>query len=102
MLVPFLYELRAVMDWMWTYTSLSLFDWLKMEDIFAQIFQLKVRAIASFTAIGEKYMTQGKRKKKNLSIEERMASKTHTESLIFELRSFCEKNQLHVPIDHAL
>lgn len=47
MMVPFLFELRTVMDWMWTDTSMTIFDWIKMEDIFAHIFQLKVR----FTAI---------------------------------------------------
>ncbi|XP_048520922.1 piezo-type mechanosensitive ion channel component isoform X6 [Dendroctonus ponderosae] len=41
MLVPFLFELRAVMDWMWTETSMGVFDWLKMEDIFSHIFLLK-------------------------------------------------------------
>lgn len=42
MLIPFVFELRALMDWMWTDTSMSLMEWLKMEDIFAQLFQLKV------------------------------------------------------------
>lgn len=42
MIVPFLFELRTVMDWMWTDTSMTVFDWIKMEDIFAHIFQLKV------------------------------------------------------------
>ena len=41
MAVPLLYELRTLMDWMWTDTSMTLWDWLKMEDIFACIFQLK-------------------------------------------------------------
>ncbi|XP_064467318.1 piezo-type mechanosensitive ion channel component 2-like isoform X2 [Ornithodoros turicata] len=41
MLVPFLYELRSLMDWIWTDTSMNLSNWLKMEDIFANVFLLK-------------------------------------------------------------
>ncbi|XP_063226263.1 piezo-type mechanosensitive ion channel component-like isoform X4 [Bacillus rossius redtenbacheri] len=41
LLVPFLFELRTLMDWMWTDTSMTLFDWLKLEDIFNNIFQHK-------------------------------------------------------------
>lgn len=41
MFVPFLFELRAVMDWIWTDTSMTLMDWFKMEDIFASIYQIK-------------------------------------------------------------
>ncbi|XP_071867857.1 piezo type mechanosensitive ion channel component isoform X2 [Bombus fervidus] len=41
MLVPFLFELRAVMDWIWTDTSMTIMDWFKMEDIFANIYQIK-------------------------------------------------------------
>lgn len=42
MVLPFLFELRALMDWIWTETSMPLFEWLKMEDIFANIYELKV------------------------------------------------------------
>lgn len=41
MLTPFLFELRTLMDWIWTDSSMPLFEWLKMEDIFASIFELK-------------------------------------------------------------
>ncbi|XP_078739436.1 piezo-type mechanosensitive ion channel component 1-like [Lampetra fluviatilis] len=40
-LVPFLIELRAVMDWVWTDTTLSLSNWMCVEDIYANIFILK-------------------------------------------------------------
>uniref|UniRef100_A0A9J8DL52 Piezo-type mechanosensitive ion channel component n=1 Tax=Cyprinus carpio carpio TaxID=630221 RepID=A0A9J8DL52_CYPCA len=40
-LMPFLTELRAVMDWVWTDTTLSLSSWICVEDIYAHIFVLK-------------------------------------------------------------
>ncbi|KAK2840910.1 hypothetical protein Q7C36_012489 [Tachysurus vachellii] len=40
-MVPFLTELRAVMDWVWTDTTLSLSSWICVEDIYANIFILK-------------------------------------------------------------
>ncbi|KAI7808253.1 putative piezo-type mechanosensitive ion channel component 2 [Triplophysa rosa] len=40
-IVPFLTELRAVMDWVWTDTTLSLSNWICVEDIHANIFILK-------------------------------------------------------------
>ncbi|KAJ8332691.1 hypothetical protein SKAU_G00424800 [Synaphobranchus kaupii] len=40
-MVPFLTELRAVMDWVWTDTALSLSSWICVEDIYANIFILK-------------------------------------------------------------
>uniref|UniRef100_UPI00358ED5F7 piezo-type mechanosensitive ion channel component 2-like n=1 Tax=Myxine glutinosa TaxID=7769 RepID=UPI00358ED5F7 len=40
-LIPFLIELRAVMDWVWTDTTLSLSNWMCVEDIYANVFILK-------------------------------------------------------------
>ncbi|KAJ6665749.1 hypothetical protein lerEdw1_002119 [Lerista edwardsae] len=40
-LVPFLTELRAAMDWVWTDTTLSLSSWICLEDIYANIFIMK-------------------------------------------------------------
>ncbi|KAM7369505.1 hypothetical protein PAMP_010824 [Pampus punctatissimus] len=38
-LVPFLTELRAVMDWVWTDTTLSLSSWICVEDVYAHSFR---------------------------------------------------------------
>jgi hypothetical protein len=51
MAVPFLFELRTLMDWMWTKTSMTLGEWIKMEDIFSHIFQLKVNIQTKLRAI---------------------------------------------------
>ncbi|KAM9296584.1 piezo-type mechanosensitive ion channel component 2-like [Gastrophryne carolinensis] len=40
-MVPFLTEMRAVMDWVWTDTTLSLSSWICVEDIYANIFIMK-------------------------------------------------------------
>ncbi|XP_021922171.1 piezo-type mechanosensitive ion channel component-like isoform X2 [Zootermopsis nevadensis] len=41
MLVPFLFELRTVLDWLCSDTSLLVFEWLKMEHIFYTAFHVK-------------------------------------------------------------
>ncbi|KAK7258817.1 hypothetical protein RIF29_24404 [Crotalaria pallida] len=42
--IPFLYELRCVLDWSCTTTSLTMYDWLKLEDIHASLFLVKCDA----------------------------------------------------------
>ncbi|WCJ43227.1 hypothetical protein M5689_023983 [Euphorbia peplus] len=42
--LPFLYELRCVLDWSCTTTSLTMYDWLKLEDIHASLFLVKCDA----------------------------------------------------------
>ena len=37
-LMPFLLEIRYLMDWMWTDTALGLYSWVQMEDIYQNIF----------------------------------------------------------------
>ncbi|CAI9102322.1 OLC1v1000569C1 [Oldenlandia corymbosa var. corymbosa] len=39
--LPFLYELRCVLDWSCTTTSLTMYDWLKLEDIHSSLFLVK-------------------------------------------------------------
>ncbi|KAL7054603.1 hypothetical protein AAHC03_025949 [Spirometra sp. Aus1] len=41
LIMPFLYELRSVMDWMWTDSPLSLYHWMELEDIYAKVFLMK-------------------------------------------------------------
>jgi hypothetical protein len=40
--IPFLYELRELLDWSCTATTLQLFDWLKLEDISISLFFVTV------------------------------------------------------------
>lgn len=39
--IPFLLELRALMDWIWTDSTLAIGNWLQMEDIYSNIFIIK-------------------------------------------------------------
>ncbi|GAV80465.1 DUF3595 domain-containing protein [Cephalotus follicularis] len=43
--LPFLYELRCVLDWSCTATSLTMYDWLKLEDIHASLYLVKCDAV---------------------------------------------------------
>ena len=39
--IPFVFELRAILDWTITKTSLDLFQWFKLEDAYANLFEAK-------------------------------------------------------------
>lgn len=41
--IPLLPELREIMDWVFTDTALSLFHWLRVQEIYAQLYLVKVR-----------------------------------------------------------
>ena len=41
--IPLLPELREVMDWVFTDTALSLFNWLRVQEIYAKLYLVKVR-----------------------------------------------------------
>ncbi|RWS21421.1 piezo-type mechanosensitive ion channel component 2-like protein, partial [Leptotrombidium deliense] len=40
-MIPFLYDMRLIMDWVWTDSSLNLEEWAIMEDMFKQLFERK-------------------------------------------------------------
>ena len=42
-LIPLLPELREVMDWVFTDTVLSLINWFKVQEIYAQLYLVKVQ-----------------------------------------------------------
>ncbi|MCO5611380.1 hypothetical protein L7F22_065633 [Adiantum nelumboides] len=42
--LPFLFELRCILDWSCSTTSLTMYDWLKLEDIYASLYIVKCDA----------------------------------------------------------
>nr|CAH7713048.1 unnamed protein product [Callosobruchus chinensis] len=48
MFIPFLYELRTALDWMLTDTSMVVFDWFKMEDMYMCIYEVKKQIIYKY------------------------------------------------------
>lgn len=42
-MIPFLSEARTLLDWICIKTSLTLYEWFKMEDIYSDMFVIKVR-----------------------------------------------------------
>ncbi|KAI3752438.1 hypothetical protein L2E82_24470 [Cichorium intybus] len=57
--LPFLYELRCVLDWSCTTTSLTMYDWLKLEDINASLYLVKSDAVLNMAG-----RRQGERQRK--------------------------------------
>ena len=43
--IPFLYELRTMLDWTCTRTTLGLFDWMKLEEIRASLYNISVKNV---------------------------------------------------------
>lgn len=41
--IPFVYEMRTVLDWAITPTTLSVYEWLKFEDIYAELYAVKCK-----------------------------------------------------------
>lgn len=41
--LPFVFEINTLLEWIVTDTTLLFYDWLKCEDIFAQLYQVKCR-----------------------------------------------------------
>eukprot|EP01135_Chromosphaera_perkinsii_P000950 Nk52_evm48s153 gene=Nk52_evmTU48s153 len=39
--IPFLYEIRIILDWTCTNTTLSMYEWFKLEDVYATLFIAK-------------------------------------------------------------
>jgi len=43
--IPFVYEIRTFLDWAITPTTLTLYQWLKFEDIYAELFLVQCRIV---------------------------------------------------------
>ncbi len=52
--VPFLPELRTMLDWTCTKTTLELFDWLRVEEIRSSMFQIDMQWHFRQKGIGRK------------------------------------------------
>ncbi|CAM6103082.1 unnamed protein product [Calypogeia fissa] len=54
--IPFLYELRCLLDWSCATTALTMYDWLKLEDIYASLFlvQCDIKIVREKHRLGQK------------------------------------------------
>jgi hypothetical protein len=39
---PFVHEIRTVLDWIWTDSSLTIMEWFKMDELFTHVCCVKV------------------------------------------------------------
>jgi len=44
--IPFIFEIRCLLDWTVTDTTLTFFRWLKFEDIYASNYDVKTRTLS--------------------------------------------------------
>ena len=76
--IPFVYELRALLDWSCTATTLSLFDWFKLEDISASLFYVAVtRDGRERRALGERQPRYLKFLQARAAVMDRRLSRLH-------------------------
>lgn len=47
MFTPLLFEMRTVIDWMFTNTSLLFSEWVRVEAIYAQVYEIKCRRMSN-------------------------------------------------------
>jgi len=47
--IPFLYEIKIIMDWTFSYTSLTMFDWFKAFTIYLSAFKSKMNYYSATT-----------------------------------------------------
>ena len=57
MAIPLLFELRTVLDWMFVKTSLTFYEWVRVEAIYAQVYKIKTKRLRAFDTNprGQKY-----------------------------------------------
>lgn len=59
--VPFLYEIKCIMDWTFLKTSLQLFDWFKLFSIYLSSFKAKIQQLGTLdTQLGQDVDWKGK------------------------------------------
>lgn len=59
--IPFLYEIKCIMDWTFLQTSLQVFDWFKLFSIYVSSFKAKIQQQGTLqTNLGDRVDWSGK------------------------------------------